>query len=224
LGGERIETGELRHQAAVRASVAAREPLRIVGTAGPAPAGLAPILMLSDDVQEEMLLVGQDGDDLILRERRRSSVLRLFEPEHRFAGFWSEVQPGEAFQLELAPAARAACATMADREQCVGPFAAGAGWSLLYWRRGFRAGAQRALGLLTFVVAWWPLGLLTGTAPTRRQLVVGAAAVVAVYMAALAGGLAAPTMLEWAGALVGIGAGRALSQRILPAARDERIA
>lgn len=224
VGSERIVTGALTNQDAVRAAVAARAPLRIVGTAGPAPAGLAPVLMLADDVQEEMLLVGQDGDDLIVRERRRSSVLRLFEPEHRFAGLWSAVPVGAPFALDVALSARAACATLGERHRCVGPFAAGAGWSLLYWRRGFSSNTQQLLGMLTFALAWWPLGLVTATWTPQRVLLVGAVAGLAVCLAALASGLALPTALEWGAALGGLLAGRVLGQRIVAAECRLRVA
>lgn len=224
VGTERIETGVLPGVAAVRAAVAARAPIQVVGVAGAAPDGLAPIVMLADDAQEEMLLIGQDGQDLIVRERRRSSVLRLFEPEHRFVDPWTAVPPGVAFRLDLTPRPRSACASVAGRESCVGPFAAGSGWSLLYWRRGFGPDAHRLLGMFTFALAWWPLGLLVGPASTARIVATGAIGTVAVHLAALASGLAPPTAFEWGGALLGLLAGCALSRRVLAADRRARVA
>ncbi len=203
VGEQRIITGLLTENAAVQREVAARGVIRIAGRAAATPpSDLAPILMLADEVQEEMLLIGQDGADLIVRERRRSSALRFFEPEQRLIGFFASLGPGEPFSLELRPTGRAVCATLGSAEHCSAALAATAGWSIVYWRRGFSPRVQRLMSALTCAALWIPFGLLAAHGARRRIAALAAAASAALLLAATYGGLAMPGGADWAAACV----------------------
>ena len=212
VGTSSIPNGPLRNAQAVQNAIASREPVLLSGVAAPAPARLAGLLAIADDEFEEMLLVGQEGTDLIVRERRRASQYRLFEPESRFPGLLSVAPAGTPFRLVVELDRTNACATINGQRTCSPPFAASSAWTFLIWRRGFSARTQLVLGAMTMFVLCFPVGLLgiaaTRDAPVRGALTlfVGAAALV---VACAVTAMAFPTPLECAAALLGIAAGGA---------------
>lgn len=205
------------------ASRAAREalrrgaPLAVTVRLGPPPAGLAPIVSLYDDRQRENLLLGQDGDDLVLRVRYRAEDLRLRGPELRSRDALARGSAGDTVRLTARrPRADAYCLAAGRDERCGLGFPPGRGWSLLAFPRGLPAAALRTLDGLWTALLFLPLGFwgvrgLEG--PRRRSAAVGAALAAGGLMAApVVTPLLAPGAAEAGGALAGLASG-ALGRR-----------
>ncbi len=223
VGDHRLIHGYLADGPAVQTAMRDRAPILIEAIAGPRTSRLAPIVAISDDEFEEMMLIGQDGDDLIVRERRVASDLRLFEPETRFVGWFATLADGAPFTLRVQFGRGTACAALnGAAERCAARFAAASGWTFLLWRRWWSDPWRSALGALTLVTLFVPLGLLLSPRSGIGRAALVAASVAGVALAARAVSLATPTMWEWGATLAGIAGGVVLRHFILAEAASER--
>ncbi len=111
-----------------------RAPLEVVYEVGPAPEGLAPVFSVYDDEQNEILLLGVDGTDMLYLPRTRSVALRLDRPDLVARGLLDEVEPGDTVTATVAvDSRRHLCISLNRRTTCdVAPGFA-AGWSLLMY-------------------------------------------------------------------------------------------
>lgn len=80
------------------ALLAPHSVLEVRALSGQATAGVAPIFSIFDDRQREIVLVGQDGQDLIFRVRTRTSPLGLRSPALRLANALP-AEPGARLEL-----------------------------------------------------------------------------------------------------------------------------
>jgi len=223
IGDQTLVHGFLADGPAVQAAMRDRAPVLIEAIAGPRTTRLAPIIAISDDEFEEMMLIGQDGDDLIVRERRVASDLRLFEPETRFVGWFATLGDGAPFSLRVRFGRSTACVAQAGTpERCAERFAAASGWTFLLWRRWLGGPWRAALGAVTLAILFVPLGLLLSPRSAVWRVAYVATAVTGVVLAARAVSLAAPTVWEWGAMLAGIAGGVALRHVTLAGAASER--
>lgn len=212
LGDTSLSPGRLDAAAseAVRAAIrrGARATARV--RLGPPPDGLAPILSLYDDRQQENLLLGQDRHDLVLQVRYRADALRLRRPEIRLRDALAGHAAGDTVRLagwrpvgkpgtdSTARPGDAYCLAAGEVDACGLGFPPGRGWTLLLHPRGLPAGALRAFDGAWTALLFLPLGLW---AVRRRASALGVL---------LAGGglFAAPalTPLLWPGAAEAVGA------------------
>ena len=214
VGVIRVRHGRMPDPAAVQFALSARAPIVMHGRAGPPTAGLAALFAITDEEFEEMLLVGQGGDDLIVRERRRASTFRLFEPEHRFRNLFAGLSPGTAFTLEVRPAETSVCATLNERVACADRFATSSAWAFLIWRRWYGSPLRRAFGAFTMAVLFLPVGLFGAALPPRTRGILFVVVTAGVLAAAHAGSLAPPRFLEVLAACLAILAGQLASARL----------
>lgn len=205
------------------ASRAAREvirrgaPVEVTVRLGPPPAGLAPILSLYDDRQRENLLLGQDGDDLVLRLRYRAEDARLQRPELRFRDALAGQSIGDTVRLTARrPPADTYCLAAGRDERCGLGYPPGRGWSLLAFPRDLPAAALGALDGLWTSLLFLPLGFwgVRGLEGSRRRSAAAGAALAAggLLAAPVVTPLVAPGAAEAAGALAGLATG-ALGRR-----------
>jgi len=207
--------GFVEDAAGLQAAVAAREPIVIEGVAGSQPTRLAGLYSISDDEFEEMLLVGIEGSNLVARERRRASTFRLFEPEMRLPGFFSELETGQPFVLKVKLDSRVVCASLNDApERCSMPFAASSAWTLVLWRRWLGGDGRLFLGALTLFAMAIPVGLLSSRAAWSIRGSLGLVAAAAVYLGAFVGGLALPSFAELLALAAGLTVGLLCGQRL----------
>lgn len=81
LNGQPLPGYQLDASEAVRSDLlASRSILDVTARSGDSTTGLAPIFSIFDDRQREILLLGQNGNDLVFRIRTRSDRLRLRGP------------------------------------------------------------------------------------------------------------------------------------------------
>jgi glycopeptide antibiotics resistance protein len=93
LDGEPIGDGPIHASDRIRAALEAPDgfALEVRAIAGPEPDGLSPLFAIFDEQRREILLLGQDREDLVLRLRSRANDARLDRPELRVrAGAWRQ--------------------------------------------------------------------------------------------------------------------------------------
>jgi VanZ family protein len=109
------------------------ETVRVEFIAGPPPTGLAPIFSIYDDRADEVLLIGADAADVVVRFRTRARAARLDEREFRVAGALAGVKPGTQFTLRYFREGRGYCLAVGRKSWCDLGFTMGDSWGLLLY-------------------------------------------------------------------------------------------
>lgn len=99
IGGRPAPSRRLEPEVRPRAALLAGDTVTVTALAGPPPPGPAPIFSIYDDRQEEILFLGADGDDLVLKVRRRAADLRLARPQLRWRDAFAGTAPGDTLEL-----------------------------------------------------------------------------------------------------------------------------
>ncbi len=208
IGGLFLPSNRLPHAEAVRAWLLQGRPLEVRAVAGPPPEGLSSLFSIADDRQRQILLLGPDHMDLVLRYRMRAADLRLDRPQLRLAGVLRDLAPGDSFRVTLRGTARSSCVRLNAAEYCGLGYDAIAGWSLLFFPDALSTRLYPLVGvawiaLLALPFGYWSrIGLLTALG--GLALVLGLAAV-----PPLTGLLPTPAG-GWVGLVAGVGLGMGL--------------
>ncbi len=235
LGDAAVPHGWVEDADGVRARLAAGAPLRLSARPGASVDGVAGLFALYNDQQQEVLLVGRDRDDLVLRRYRRSRGLLLDAPDVRLGRFFSTMSPDHTLNLTVsgggvpgearcidwsvtAPEGREASpGSPTGHRACGVGVTLGRGWGMMLYAPVARAIGANRLG---WVDAGWivllsvPVGLAWGGAAG----VAGAALALAPLALAPGAGKLLPTpwwlyLSGFAGLLVGVGA-RLVARRL----------
>ena len=173
--GIAVPDGRSRHSDSLRRSIQERVVVRLVGTSGRPTRRLSSIFTLMDDAQEEAVLVGPHGDDLVVRVRRLAATWRLDAPEFRYRNALAGIAPGTPISITFDGTRLGGCATVNGVEHCVGRPRAGSTWQLARSFDGLPPLAHRLLDAMTLVVLVLPFGLLLRSVPRREAIAAGAA-------------------------------------------------
>jgi hypothetical protein len=146
LGEVRLGPADLPNSAAVRRLLLAGAPLRIRALAGPPVRGLAPLFLIEDQRGDELLLVGPDRDDLVLRYRTRARALGLDQPDLRLRHALAGLTAGDTLRIEITRERDAYCLAANDARACGLGFTVGSGWALLLYPPHFPPWLQHLLG------------------------------------------------------------------------------
>jgi hypothetical protein len=159
LGGQALRDGRLRDSGRVRSLLAEGAALEVHVRAGSPPPGLAPVFSLFNGRQEEVLVFGFDGADLVFRPRTRAVDLRFLPPEARWPGAARGLTRGRPVVLRAWQAAHGVCLALDSRSSCgLGP-TVGSAW-MLFWMGDLPgASTRRALDALCLALLFLPLGL-----------------------------------------------------------------
>ncbi len=226
IGNLAVPSRRLDDPARARALLAAGAPVRVRFIAGPPPSGVAPVFSIFDERRREILLLGADGEDMVLRYRTRALSARFVQPDLRVRGPFHAVAPGDTLELTVhRPVDAGFCVRLgAEAARCGLRHSVGRGWALLLHPTGV-ARSPRALldflwgALLAFPAGWWlsaPAGRegdVDARAPRGAGLAMAAALPVAALAAALPFPLAAPAWAAAAGAASGWAFGAWISRR-----------
>jgi hypothetical protein len=210
LAGLPIVHGELADTAAMHARFQSDLGLHVSAHAGPAPRDVAPILLVTDELRREILLLGPDGDDLVLRYRSRSDALGLEPARLRLPGVLAGLAPGLPLDLSVTRRDGDLCVAWNATSRCGFGFTAGDLWQLLGPDYAVLAPWRRLLAGVWIAALWLPLGLWA-----RRDAASALAVALAAAALALAGLHAAllPTPpSQLAAAAAGFAAGAALQR------------
>ena len=185
IGALPVAAGRIAEPQPVRAALRRAEPVRILLETGPPPDGVAPIFSIYDAEQREILLVGADGRDGILRFRTRGSARRFEDVPIRFPDAFEAVSPGDTVRVALVAEAAprswgdGACLTVGGRPAACSRWSPAAAWNLLLPLGG---AAGRALELLWLALLFAPAGVLAARAGGRAPFAAGGLAVAAVAL------------------------------------------
>lgn len=103
---------------------------------GPPTPSLAPVIRLVDRERRDLVLLGQDGPDLVYRVRRLADEVRLRRPEYRGRGLLAGAGAGDTLRLGVGPASGphpdgSLCLRAGARQSCGLGHRVGRGWALL---------------------------------------------------------------------------------------------
>lgn len=158
LDGMELPYGKLADSKAVGARLYGDYTLRVMAEAGYPPNGQAALLLVTDQQQREILLLGPDGADLVLRFRNRGQWLGLETARIRASGALRGLAAGERIRLEAARKDGDLCLDANGREHCGLGFTIGDGWSLLFPDHPWLARHRRLLGAIWLGMLIFPLG------------------------------------------------------------------
>jgi len=210
MGGMPLPSWRLADTRAVRELLRTGTALNVRAVAGPRTERLAPLFSIFDSERREILLVGPDGDDLVLHVSTRAVDVLLRPAELRWRGVLAGVAPGDTLAVSVRREPAGYCLVANGRERCRLAFTAGQAWSLLQSYPGLAPAAQTLLACLTMFLLGIPVGLVTA-----RRVWGWAGLVVAVAGAAVVPplvGLAPTPLLQLAALGLGVVvAGRAPS-------------
>ena len=207
LGEEPLPNGRLARSEQVRRLWLEGAPLRLEAVAGGRTASLAPIFTLHDSAHREVLLVGAERGDLVLRVRTRAQAVSLDRPGLRWADALDDVQEGDPLTITARREGNGWCLSLGDRSACPLGFTAGSGWRLLWFPQSLPAEAAPWLNAVWLAALFLPLGLwLRANAGSALAVAI---AVGALFATPLVGLLPTPPA-ELAASLTGMALGAAL--------------
>ncbi len=132
IGDRPAPSRRLADSEAARHSLLSGDTIVVVAIAGPPPERLAPIFSIYDQQRTEVMLLGAEGSDLVLRMRRNAARWRLDQPDLRWQEALRGVGPGDTVRVSLwRNGAWGFCLRAAAPVRCatVGPWE---GWMLLH--------------------------------------------------------------------------------------------
>jgi hypothetical protein len=174
LDEEDLEPGTYPDPEGLEARLLGGSTLMVEFEAGPPPPGIAPLFSIYTRAQREVLLLGVEGSDVVVRLPYRAANLRLDRPDHRLRRGMVHVTPGDPLRLLHAfdpvrkrafagPGAAGACLQLESlsngnsrhliREACGLRPTLGEGWQLLLFPRHLGPAVQQGISGL------WLLGL-----------------------------------------------------------------
>jgi hypothetical protein len=221
VNGIAVADGPSPRSDALRASMRERVTIEIAGLAGPPTRRLGAIFAVMNDAQEEVLLVGPHGEDLVVRVRRVAATWRMDAPEFRYRGALAGIAPGTPLTIAFEGTRLGGCATVNGARHCVGRPRAGSTWRLARAFDGAPHLVRRGLDTMTLLVLVLPFGLLLRSVAPREAIAAGALLVIGFPLVAWMSGLALPVLWEWLGVALAMFAGIRLHARVRgPATRS----
>ena len=175
IDGLHIESRRFREKAALDEAITGRAPLRLVLRVGPPPSSLAPIFQIADARQQFVMEVGALGPDLILRGHNPARILKLDQPDARWAGAMLGVAVGDTVPVVIDRGRGSVCMSVGEREQCNLAPSLADGWGHILYLEGPPAWFRALMSLM------WAAGLggLIGLASDRWRSAVGVGLAVA---------------------------------------------
>jgi hypothetical protein len=190
-----------------------RAPLHVKFVTGESTTSLAPIISISDEWQEEVLLIGVEGTDVVYRFNSRANSLRLHDRNVRLPDAFSKLQPGDTAELAAKFDPQELCVSVDNNSFCGQGFSAGDTWALLM-NSNWRVGTYRFVGIFWLWLAFLPTGFVT----TNKKVLAGVSVMAAIGITAvpLALKFAATPWYQTFGALTGLVTGYACRKLSAP--------
>jgi VanZ like family len=217
IDGVAIPPGPVAGGAALRDAMADGFELRVNALGGDRTRGIGGMFTISDGARREVLLVGPDGRDLVVRVRRRGADLHLDAPAIRFTGLLAAEREGLPLSLIVQVSRTGTCAVVNGTRDCHGPPASGEIRELI--RPTATHGTVRILlNAISLALLVLPVGMLLRGARSLGTVLSCIFLLAGVAVAARLSGLALPTPAEWLGLLSGLVAGVEVSRLLLRSA------
>ena len=155
-------------------------PIVFQARAGAPSNGTAPIVSIYDDLRREVLLVGADAGDLILRYRPRAADWLLDHGEIRVRGAFDAVTAGSNLRVAIRRERNGYCIEANRFARCAQGFTAGDTFTLLMAPR-WQYPARTIAGCIWLFILFIPGGLIGGT---KRLAIASMAAIATVLVIA----------------------------------------
>jgi hypothetical protein len=183
-------------------------PLEARVVVGPEPRTLAPIVSISDQVQEEVILIGAEGSDLVYRFRARANDILLDHANLRAPNAFRGVKPGDTVDLAVSFKRKGYCIGLNENVSCGRGFTVGQTWSLLV-SPNLSTTLHQLISFFWLILVFVPAGFVAST----RSLLIGSIAITTVFLLAgpLLIGFAMTPVVELAAAFLGLLIGHALA-------------
>jgi len=214
LGSITLRQGKIPQSADVRRLLLAGTPLHLEAIAGPRVRALGPLFLIADDRDREVLLIGPDRDDLVLRYRTLAAQWKLDQPDLRLRSALAGIDRGDTLRIDTRRDEDGYCLILNGTGTCHLGYSIGSGWGLLLYPRHFPLWIQQLLsaawvGLLVLPVGLW--------ARKRPETILAAGILIAglLVLPGRAGLLATPPAQ-----LLGAGAGWLLGAALRTALRE----
>lgn len=150
----RLETSDQ-----VRAGLLAGEPLELLAIAAPAVPEFRSLFRIRDDRHREILQVGPDGEDLVVRYRAHAAALRLDRPDLRLPGAFAQVESGDTLRIRAWRQRGGICLRLNAESTCPTGFTVGGGWGLLWYPEHLPLWLNSLFGVVWILVLVLPIGL-----------------------------------------------------------------
>ena len=160
IAGIALPSGQLADSRSVRERLAEGATLSVRAIAGPRTPKVGPIFSIFDAAHREILFVGNDRGDLVLRVNTRATDVRLDRPDLRWRGAMAGVVPGDTLRVEVRRARGAYCLRLNGRERCDLAPSAGRMWALLQFAPHLPVAVQAILDGVFLVLLGLPVGLV----------------------------------------------------------------
>ena len=183
-------------------------PLEARVIVGPKPRTLAPIVSISDQVQEEVILIGAEGSDLVYRFRARANDIRLDHANLRAPNAFRGVREGDTVDLAVSFKRKGYCIGLNENVSCGRGFTVGQTWSLLV-SPNLSTTSHQVISFFWLFLVLIPAGFVAST----RSLLIGSAVITTVTLLAgpLLIGFATTPVIELVAAFLGLLVGHALA-------------
>jgi hypothetical protein len=176
-------------------------------TVGPPPRPLLPIILFGDPMHPpgEILLVGAQRTDLVVRERTRSSHLRFDTPDLRLEHAFRGLREGDTVSIAIERRDERLCMEAGDRRSCPIGISPGRTWGFLVYLEGPSEWQRRVVDFAWLLLLFFPAGYFAAT--RRDALLSTGVSAAALAGAALLTPLIFPPPLEFLATAAGIAAG-----------------
>lgn len=213
LDGTSIRHGLIPDPAPVRSALLRGDTLALRATAGSTTTGLGAIFAIYDGDQREIVLVGPDRRDLVLRTRLRAQDARLDQPDLRLRNALASHTPGDSLLIRarLAPADH--CLEINGVGRCGLGHDAAHGWQLLLYPSHFPGWLRLLIATAWSATLVLPAGFFARTRPTLA-LGATAAATALIALPAIDPWLTLPPTLPLLGAAAAFTLAARLGRRL----------
>ena len=157
IAGLRIRSNKVAQSDRLRTALQSGETLRVEATTGEPPQREAPVFNIYDDRAREIISVGVQQHDVVVRYRTRARRLLLDQPTMRIAGVLRDYEQGQPWSAELRNLDRTLCLNVVGRVSCPAGYTAARSWALLLSPR-LPAWLERLLDFAWLMFLFFPAG------------------------------------------------------------------
>jgi hypothetical protein len=153
--------GRSSHSDIIRGHLLEGRAIRVYAEAGHPVPRLSALFDVVDERQREIVLLGLDGGDFVVRFRTLATALGLEGPEVRLSNAVRELQPGEPLEATAWRDRHNACARVGLSQGCAPGFTIGAGWSLVVPAQGLLPRVTQTLNGVWLAAVAFPVGFIS---------------------------------------------------------------
>ena len=157
IAGLRIRSNKVAQSERLRTALQEGETLRVEATTGEPPQREAPVFNIYDDRAREIISVGVQQHDVVVRYRTRARRLLLDQPTMRIAGVLRDHEQGRPWSAELRNLDRTLCLAVVDRVACPAGYTAARSWALFLSPR-LPGWLERVLDFAWLMLLFFPAG------------------------------------------------------------------